>query len=912
MCLLIAVSKLCAEEQTKTLSFDEKDFTFNTSIEKQLSIIPNGVASFTEDTLSPSLPYYIVNFTIPKDNDLESYVYTINDSVSISRGRYIRPNTKFKTALQSVSLSNKNAEIHSYSKTHYPNDNVKYLGASIIRNQKHISFRVTPFIYKTEGMELSLLRDICIKIIYDKDAESTNYNDANVTKTTNQQQRTTDGNSIDYLIITNNSLVNSFAPLVSWKRQKGLQAHIETIENINQLYNESSTIYNVKRYIQDCYTDNGLRYVLLGGDSRVIPVFNCRYRVNNEEENIASDLFYACLDNNFYWNQDGDTINGEVNDNIDLGADVIVTRIMGNTPSDISAYVSRVLEYEKNPASDKWNKKMLLCGNTLNNEGDAKVKGMELYNRYINPYWNGARYCFYDTYNYLAGGDNYPFTPNNINEQLSQRFPFVNITTHGSITSFTTETTPYTTLNVDDLSNQGYTVITTEACYTNNINTSYCLSAELQKSPNSGIIGYIGCSSLGWYNSSINELGPSFEFNGMYYNKLFSNTITNKNYGEVFYASKNHFIGNCTSENTYRWLMVGVNALGDPEMPIFTDYPDTFSDVSVTQNENNLQIVTNLTDCKVAVTSLDSINTLLAVEDFSNYITIPDVSGPVNIVITKQNYKPFIKTLYIIEGDNAFCDSTIYYINGLPDSHNVEWEFSAPYAYIKKNYPTANACMLVNRYDYAYKYNLTAKIKCDTTTIDQITREVYSHSKQPAINYYQENCYFQGVNHPSITTKPVNDVSSMFVHQGCMVHLTGFFGGYEIEYSGNPMSFNYNGSNEITFQIRYMANGPVTITLRGACGTKRYVFFGVSNNGNLTTSNVNISLASEKIIINRIDDSKESEYVVSIYNTDNGSLILKEAGIANKEINTHDWDKGVYVVYVKTEESTFTKKIIIE
>ena len=115
MCLLIAVSKLCAEEQTKTLSFDEKDFTFNTSIEKQLSIIPNGVASFTEDTLSPSLPYYIVNFTIPKDNDLESYVYTINDSVSISRGRYIRPNTKFKTALQSVSLSNKNAEIHSYS-----------------------------------------------------------------------------------------------------------------------------------------------------------------------------------------------------------------------------------------------------------------------------------------------------------------------------------------------------------------------------------------------------------------------------------------------------------------------------------------------------------------------------------------------------------------------------------------------------------------------------------------------------------------------------------------------------------------------------------------------------------------------------------------------------------------------------
>lgn len=58
--------------------------------------------------------------------------------------------------------------------------------------------------------------------------------------------------TIDYLIITNNSLAASFNDLVEWKRKKCLRSKIVTIEQLDTLYPQlSNTKTRIKAYILD-------------------------------------------------------------------------------------------------------------------------------------------------------------------------------------------------------------------------------------------------------------------------------------------------------------------------------------------------------------------------------------------------------------------------------------------------------------------------------------------------------------------------------------------------------------------------------------------------------------------------------------------------------------------------------------
>lgn len=162
------------------------------------------------------------------------------------------------------------------------------------------------------------------------------------------------GSPVAYLIITSDELAAAFQPLADWKTQTGVPAAIRTTSFIRAQYpSAADDAERIRLFIRDAYSRWGTKWVLLGGDTDVIPT---RYAQTlfYGGESIATDLYFSCLDGN--WNADGDSIYGEgyastqdPGDACDLLPEVYVGRAPVLTVSDVQTFVAKTLQYEKTP-----------------------------------------------------------------------------------------------------------------------------------------------------------------------------------------------------------------------------------------------------------------------------------------------------------------------------------------------------------------------------------------------------------------------------------------------------------------------------------------------------------------------------------------------------------------------------------
>lgn len=162
------------------------------------------------------------------------------------------------------------------------------------------------------------------------------------------------GSPVAYLIITNDAMAPTFQQLADWKTQSGLPAVVRTVSFIRQQYPYGvDDADRIRRFIRDAYARWGTKWVLLGGDTDVIPERLARTLFYGGE-NIASDLYFQCLDRN--WNADGDSLYGEgyldveePGDAVDLLPEVYVGRAPVSSAADAQVFVTKTLQYTKNP-----------------------------------------------------------------------------------------------------------------------------------------------------------------------------------------------------------------------------------------------------------------------------------------------------------------------------------------------------------------------------------------------------------------------------------------------------------------------------------------------------------------------------------------------------------------------------------
>lgn len=151
---------------------------------------------------------------------------------------------------------------------------------------------------------------------------------------------------IDYLVVTDTALAPAFAPLVAEKASRGLTAEVRTLDQIFRAFppgrDDAETI---RAYLRMRHARDGLRYVLLGGDSEIVPVRMMQRDVLPPfDDPVACDAYYAGLDGS--WDDDGDDVFGEWADDVsDLVPELAIGRAPVRTLPEAETFVAKTLAF---------------------------------------------------------------------------------------------------------------------------------------------------------------------------------------------------------------------------------------------------------------------------------------------------------------------------------------------------------------------------------------------------------------------------------------------------------------------------------------------------------------------------------------------------------------------------------------
>lgn len=447
---------------------------------------------------------------------------------------------------------------------------------------------------------------------------------------------------VDYLIVTTQALKSSFSPLISWKKKKGLRAKIITLEEINAIYQDPLPQLRIKKYIYNLYLNNNLKYVLLGGDHETVPSLITKVEADSNaiEHVIAADAYYACFGGDFEWDLNKNQIYGEYDDSIDFTPSVYVARALVGKPTDVTIFVNKTLDYEKNP---RWNNCLLASGVKWSSVNDARAQFNILYEECFED-WNGTRYDFYDTGITVPGAENFKINGDNLQTVLENGYSIIEMSTHGWVDAWILEDeNNYTSANALTQFSPVHSIILTPSCETNSFDRNkdtkngLCLSNGFFNNYNNGVVGFWGSSRSGFYSYYDSEYGASPKFEADFFKELFSNTHRFNSFGMLTTLAKFKNIGT-TKRSRYNYLQRGLNTIGDPEMQIYSEIPEQ---IEACYTSHGLSA--NIDGCTVSVTSTDDDgDTRMSVcEDFplSADMTIPTNS---TVCLTKKNCIPYI------------------------------------------------------------------------------------------------------------------------------------------------------------------------------------------------------------------------------------------------------------------------------
>lgn len=654
------------------LGYKQSLFSFSYDSSGHLQIIPqDGIYAYDENTDNPGLPYFSVAVYVPDGQLYQNCNLIFSKSLLYDNCVLAPASIPQPTSCITASETLRKA---SYADATYPKNNVSYAGESTVGDSKIIYFKICPFVYDNANRKLYLAENAKLDITFQKSANikkpSSNIpigpgmaeqlthlvvNPEDFFLNTNPGiSMPSNIPALSYVIITSKALADSFIPLRNWKRQKGVWTDILTVENIEQTYEGKSLQEKIKRCLYDLHTKRGLSYVLLGGDDTVVPVRYCRNTyVLPSGDKIPTDLYYSCFDGNFEWDANENGIYGEIEDGCSLIPNVYLSRLPVRTNSEVEIYSSRVISYEKMSNPDAYMNKMLMCGYKLGSyygsQSDSEYFGDKLYNENVKGYWSGEIKKLYDSYNDFGYSRVYN---KSIQEQLSNGYTFADFTMHGAPWCYNMISEGYyDTEDAAEQTNTGYTIITTIACSTNafdgnEVDGEYkepCLSESFIRNPKSGIIAYLGCSREGWY--TYKSLGPSHQYEARFYKRLFTNSCNGNNFGKVVALSKADLIPLCDWDNAERWVQFGLNPIGDSEMPVFTDTPQSLPKTKVKIENGKATIDAGADSCTVCLMSrYDNGASYYKVQRNVRTASFDEIADSLTLCITKQNYIP--KVIY--------------------------------------------------------------------------------------------------------------------------------------------------------------------------------------------------------------------------------------------------------------------------
>ncbi|MCK4524247.1 T9SS type A sorting domain-containing protein, partial [candidate division WOR-3 bacterium] len=185
-----------------------------------------------------------------------------------------------------------------------------------------------------------------------------------------------------------------------------------------------------------------------------------------------------------------------------------------------------------------------------------------------------------------------------------------------------------------------------------------CFAEKLVNNPDGGALAVIFNSRFGWGDPP--SFGPSDRIDSLFYHVLFHDSIYTL--GAIHNLSKNGFVPNISWYSTWAWCIYELNLFGDPELDVFTDYPQsltaTYDDVvplgNVDYEFNVMDLLSSAVISNARICIMNDSSYAVGYTDINGDATINiDVlsSDSMDITITAHNYFPYENKVLIASGN---------------------------------------------------------------------------------------------------------------------------------------------------------------------------------------------------------------------------------------------------------------------
>jgi len=380
-----------------------------------------------------------------------------------------------------------------------------------------------------------------------------------------------EGSPVRHLIVTRAALAADFQVLADWRTRRGVPSQVRTLEWIEQHARRGSdTAETLRNFLKDAYALWGVDYVLLGGDTDIVPARYATSSVPGSATQVPTDLYYACLDGTWNANRNGVWAEPAVSavnlgDQADLAAEVYVARAPVRSPADVQLFVAKTIDYETPAVADYQNQALLLAevlspadydsGQAITLDGAALSEGLRT--GHLPGTLAVSRQ--YETWFSYPGST--PLTKPAALAALAQGSHFVNHMGHGFRYNMSVGTASIVNAEAEALANGDRTFMLYLLNCTALAYDSNSLGERFLMAPAGGAVAVIGASREALPNTSI-------QYNEGFYDQLFVHG--KQELGRAFADARLAHTGFTFFDTQDRWTHFIDNALGDPALVLFT------------------------------------------------------------------------------------------------------------------------------------------------------------------------------------------------------------------------------------------------------------------------------------------------------------------------------------------------------
>ena len=519
----------------------------------------------------PMIPSAAANILIPYGKNVAEIIVETGMNTKIGNNLNIIPACKAvsisKSRLDENIVIKKDESIYSADKN-YPGVSFTKIGTYAFRGYLILVLELFPVQYnpKTGDAFFYEHMDVTVKTIDDK-SKNALYRGRDETireKIDNPEVMDTYplltpslDEDYDLLILTTDQLQYSFIPLKEAHDADGVNTVIRTLTDVGSTSQE-----DIRIYIRDFYNNYGIEYVLLGGDSDVVPVRKLWTEVNDGAivDNLPSDVYYACLDGPY--NYDGDSKWGEPNDgedggDVDLVAEVYVGRACVGSISEVDNFVNKTLTYMSYNKNDEYLRKILMVGEQL----DSYTWGGDYMDDLISYAISEDLYDVDKLYE-----KNGPWSASQLIDKIESNVHMINHLGHAESNSVM----KLYNLQVDELENEKLCFVYTQGCNAGAFDQGDCVAEHFTVKTKHAAFAGVFNARYGWYSpGSTNGLSQK-------YHKSFVYGLYKANQGTIGKAnhySKEFYINNING-NGMRWCFYQTNLFGDPSLGVANTSPE--------------------------------------------------------------------------------------------------------------------------------------------------------------------------------------------------------------------------------------------------------------------------------------------------------------------------------------------------